>query len=438
MKAREPGNMEKNYMKKSGTSFPQSSLFLNRRLLVTLLMGFASGLPIALCSSTLQAWYTVADISIITIGILSLVGQPYVYKFLWSPILDRFVPPFLGRRRGWILLMQIALVITLIIMAFLNPQTHTVLLGVIALIAAFFSATQDIGIDAYRTDLLKPDERGLGAAMVTIGYRVALIISGGLAMVIAAKWGWRTTYLLMAILMGFEIIVTFWSPEPEFQAKAPTNIIKAVVEPFKEFMSREAAVGILLLIIIYKLTDAFAVSLGTTFLIRGVGFNLATVGMVYKMVGMAASVSGALVGGFIMVRLGMYRSLMSFGILQGASNLMYMLLAMVGKNIAMLVGAVFLENFCGGLATVAFVAFLMSLCDSRYTATQFALLSALSSIGRVFVGPAAAFMVKDLGWVQFYFWTAMIALPSLILLWFMRARVDAYIPVVIAKTDQAV
>jgi PAT family beta-lactamase induction signal transducer AmpG len=395
----------------------------NRRLLVTLFLGFSSGLPIALCSSTLQAWFTVAGINLMTIGALTLVQYPYALKWIWSPLLDRFVPPFLGRRRGWILLMQVALAVTIATMAFQNPKLNPWLISLLALLVAFFSATQDIGIDAYRTDVLKPNERGIGAAMVTGGYRIAMLVSGGLALVAAAVLGWRATYLLMAGLMLFGVFITLLAPDPEFQEKPPTTLAKAIVEPFKEFMSRDSAVVILIFIVIYKLSDALALALGTTFLIRGVGFSLADVGAIYKVVGMTATLLGAFVGGGAMMRIGMYRSLLYFGILQALSNLTFMALAIVGKSYTLMVFTIFAESFCGGLGTVALVAFLMSLCDCRYTATQFALLSALSSVGRIFVGPLASYMVEHLGWAQFYFWTTVVAIPSFFLLWILRHHI---------------
>ena len=397
---------------------------LNRRLLVTLFLGFSSGLPIALCTSTLQAWLTVSGVSLMTIGFATLIGQPYVYKFLWAPLFDRYLPPLLGRRRGWIMLLQIGLAITMVCMAMLDPHTHLIWIASLAFILAFLSSSQDINIDAYRTDLLPADERGLGAAMVTAGYRVAMLVSGGLALVFANIYGWRSTYLLMAVLMALQVLVTWWGPESVTAAKPPATLRKAVIEPFREFFNREAAIALLIFVIIYKLSDAFAVTLGSTFLLRGIGFSLADVGTIYKTVGMGSTLIGVFAGGMLMKRLGLYRSLMYFGILQGVSNLSFMVLAMAGKSYSLLVAAVFLENFCGGLGTAAFVAFLMSLCDLRYTATQYAVLSALSAVGRVFVGPIAAVMVKELGWTQFYFWAAMIMIPSLFLLVWLRPQID--------------
>lgn len=399
-------------------------LFTNRRMLVTLFLGFSSGLPLALTGTTLQAWFTLSGINLVAIGSLSLVGQPYVYKFLWAPLLDRFSPKIFGRRRGWIFIMQILLAITLSIMAFLKPQHLALEMGMLALTIAFFSATQDIAIDAYRVDLLKPEERGLGSAMVTGGYRVAMLVSGGLAMVLAAQIGWRNTYLLMAFFMLAATLITWFGPEPSEKIKSPASLSKAYIEPFLEFLSRRGAYLILAFIIAYKLGDAFTLSLGATFLLRGIGFSLTDVGLIYKTVGLAATMLGVFGGGAWMIRLGLFRSLFIFGILQAVSTLSFMLLAMVGKSYSVMVAAIFLESFCGGLGTVAFLAFLMALCDLRFSATQFALFTAFSAVGRTFIGPIAGVMVEKIGWTQFYFWSFILSVPGLLLLFWLRRYLD--------------
>lgn len=400
------------------------SHFANPRLMAVLLLSFSSGLPIALIGSTLQAWYTVTGVSLFTIGTLTLVGQPYVYKFLWAPLMDRYSLFGMGRRRGWILAMQVLLVLGLVVMAFLNPQVHAWILGWVALAVAFFSASQDISIDAYRTDVLHVKERGLGAAFNTFGYRVAMIVSGALALILAAEIGWQLTYLIMAALIALEIIVTLWAPPPDRPVEAPKTLTKAVVQPIREFFKRQNAIALLVFIVIYKLTDAFALALNTPFLIRGVGFDLLDIGTIYKITALVSTLVGSLIGGLLMRRMGLFRSLMYFGLLQAASNLAYMVLALAGKSYVLMVGAVLAEYFCGGLSTVAFVAFLMSLCNRRYTATQYALFSALSAVGRVFAGPEAALMVGHLGWALFYFVTFLIGIPALLLLWWLRSRVD--------------
>ncbi|HVV69782.1 MAG TPA: MFS transporter [Gammaproteobacteria bacterium] len=396
----------------------------NPRILVTMLLAFSSGLPLSLTGSTLQAWYTVSGVSIMAIGALSLVGQPYVYKFLWSPLLDRYNPPFLGRRRGWVAIFQFVLVLSLAIMAFMNPKTTPWLLAFMALLTAFFSATQDIAIDAYRTDLLHANERGFGAAVTAFGYRIALIFSGGLALVMADLMGWRATYLIMAGLLALEMLVVRFSPEPEQRTSAPTSLVKALVEPFKEFLTRPAAIAILLFVLLYKLSDVIALSLSTPFLLRGIGFSLSDVGVLYKTVGLIATLFGAFVGGAWLGSMGLFRSLMVFGILQGLSNLMFAILAIVGKSYPLLIGTIFIEGFCGGLSNVAIIAFLMGLCNVRYTATQYALLSALSAIPRVFIGPFAAWLVEDVGWINFFLISVVAMVPSLILLWWMKRKID--------------
>ena len=401
-------------------SQPHAHSLLNARLVVVLLLSFSSGLPLALLGSTLQAWYTVSGVGLFTIGTLTLVGQPYVYKFLWAPILDRFALLGLGRRRGWIVTMQILLVIGLVIMAFLTPDSHPWGLAWIALMVACFSASQDIAIDAYRTDILPASERGLGAAYNTFGYRIAVLVSGAIALILAAEVGWQFTYLTMAGLILLETIVTLLAPPPAPITGLPNTMTKAVTEPIRDFMRREKSLALLVFIVIYKLSDAFALSLNTPFLIRGLCFDLLEIGTIYKVTALTATLAGSLVGGLLIRRLGIYRSLLYFGLLQALSNLSYMALAIVGKNYLLMTAGVFTEFFCGGLSTVAFVSFLMSLCNRKYTATQYALFSALSAVGRVFAGPEAAAMVEHMGWALFYFSTFLIGIPTLFLLWWLR------------------
>lgn len=400
-----------------------------RRLFIILLLGFSSGLPIALTATALQAWFTVLGVSIVTIGVLTLVGQPYVYKFLWAPLLDRFCPPFLGRRRGWLIITQVGLMLSIAAMAFGNPATHPWALGLLALVVALLSATQDIAFDAYRTEVTAPEERGLSSALMGGGYRIAMMTSGGLALVLAQLTSWHTTYLIMASLMVIGMIATWMGYEASqvaLDAKRPQNLSTAVIGPLREFLSRPFAWGFLLLIILYKFGDALSISLTTPFLIRGLGFSLITVGTINKGVGMLASILGVLVGGAIMTRISLYRALLWFGILQLIAILTLMLLAIVGKNYTMLVTTIFADNFCNGMGTAAMLAFLMSLCDQRYTATQYALFSALAAIGRVFIGPLAGVMVAHMGWPNFFAWSFVVSLPSIFLLWWMRERLNGY------------
>ncbi|HXZ54807.1 MAG TPA: MFS transporter [Burkholderiales bacterium] len=408
-------------------------VFRSPRLAVILALGFSSGLPIALTGGTLQAWMTVEGVDLSTIGIFTLVGLPYVWKFLWAPAMDRFVPPFLGRRRGWLLVTQLLLAAGIGAMAFVSPRTDLALVAWLALAVAFLSASQDIVVDAYRTDVVAREERGLAGALGVVGYRIAMLVSGALALVLVAgsgfipALGWRNTYLLMAALMAVGVLAALWGEEPA-TVQAPRTLREAVVEPFREFFSRPGAIAILALLVLYKFGDAFAGSLTTAFLLRGAGFSLDDVGLVNKAVGLAATIVGALFGGALMVKLGLFRALLGFGILQGVAILSFLWLALVGKSYPIMVLAVGLENVTSGMGTAAFVALLMALCDHRFTATQYALLSALAAIGRVFVGPVAGYATDPrylgLSWAAFFFWAFVSAIPGLVLVWVLRREIE--------------
>lgn len=387
------------------------------------LAGFASGLPLALTGGTLQAWMTVAGVDLRTIGIFALVGLPYTVKFLWSPVMDRFVPPVLGRRRGWMLITQAALVLGIVAMAVGSPREAPMALGAIALLVAFASASQDIVIDAYRTDVLHEEERGLGAAVFVTGYRIAMLVSGALALILSERIGWKNSYLLMAALMGIGIATTLFGPEPEVRVVPPKTLREAVFSPLTEFFSRRKSVALLLLIVLYKLGDAYAGTLTTAFLLRGVGFTPTDVGTLNKGLGLVSLIVGAMFGGTWMVRLGLYRALLLFGALQAVSNLSFMVLSWVGKSYGMLVFTIAFENLCGGMGTAAFVALLMALCDHRYTATQYALLSSLAALGRIFVAPSSGFLVESVGWGVFFLFTALSALPGLGVLAWLREEI---------------
>jgi PAT family beta-lactamase induction signal transducer AmpG len=393
---------------------------LNRRVATVLFLGFSSGLPLALSGGTLQAWLTVEDVDIKTIGMFSLVGLPYTLKFLWSPLMDRFVIPIFGRRRGWIALSQLALIGLILGMSMTSPQNALGLLALFAFGLAFVSASQDVAIDAYRTEVLRERERGMGAAVSVTGYRVAMLVSGALALILSEYLGWRATYMLMALIMSIGVMAVWLGPEPEDPGTPPASMKEAVEGPFKEFFSRSGAGSLLALIVLYKFGDAMAGSLTTTFLIRGMDFSVGEVGVINKGMGLASTIIGALFGGVLMARLGLFKSLLIFGILQAVSNLSFMVLALVGKSYPLMIFTIAFENLAGGMGTAAFVAFLMVLCNHNYTATQFALFSALASLGRVFVGPLSGVLVDEMGWAVFFFTTFLFALPGLILLWFMK------------------
>ncbi|WP_051532241.1 AmpG family muropeptide MFS transporter [Brackiella oedipodis] len=406
--------------------FKGITTYFSPRVYPLLFLGMASGLPLALTGATLQAWVTVSNVSLSKIGLLTLVGSAYTFKFLWAPLLDRYIPPFLGRRRGWMVVTQVALALVLFILGHIDPAQDLLWVAILATLIAFLSATQDIAFDAYSTEILNTDERAAGAAIRTFGYRLGMIVSGGLAMVLAERYfNWGGVYQLMGGLMLIFALISALSPEPK-EVQPPRNLLDAFVDPFKEFFGRPEALMLLSLIILYKLGDAFAGALSTTFLIRGAGFSPETIGYVNKVLAVVATIIGALLGGAIMARLRIYKSLMFFGVLQAFSNLAYWFVAITPKNIYVMATAVGIENLCGGLGTAAFVSLVMGLCHPKFTATQFALLTALASVGRVFLaGPITPVLVEHLDWPAFFLITVLIAVPGLLLLFAYRKRIQA-------------
>ncbi|OWY68345.1 MFS transporter [cyanobacterium TDX16] len=463
-------------------------VFQSRKMAALLLLGFASGLPLFLTSRTLQIWMKEANIDLGVIGWFSLVALPYSLKFLWSPVLDRFLPPFLGRRRGWLAITQIGLIVAIAALALQQPAQDVRvlnLLAVTALIVSFFSATQDIVGDAYRTDVLKPQELETGASVWVLGYRMALLVTSFLALVLADYLPWQVVYLLMAALMGLGLFTTFWSPQPEGDIleerspptvkdlvfligggllisglllavgmgylplpifywivaalivawlatsfllptkareiateRSPQTLQEAVYLPFQEFFQRQgigAGILILLFILLYKLGDALVGNMANPFLVD-LGFSKSSIGAIQGGMGFLATTVGVLIGGVILTKIGINRALWGFGILQLMSNLGYYALALAGKNSSLLVIAINIENFCAGLVTVVTVAYLMSLCDRRFTTTQFALFSSLMAMSRdILAGPAGE-IAKATGWATFFLLTIVAAIPGLLLL----------------------
>lgn len=402
---------------------PYLKVFTNRRIAAVTLLGFSSGLPLSLTGGTLQAWMTVEGVDLKTIGIFALVSLPYTLKFLWSPVMDRFVPPWLGRRRGWILFTQICLMLGIAGMSLFSPKHVPLLIAMIAVMIAFASASQDIVVDAYRTDVLREKERGAGAAVFVFGYRLAILVAGALALILSEHINWNNTYLLMSAVMLIGILSTLLAPEPEKSVVPPKSLKEAVIGPMKDYFNRRNALLILFLIIFYKLGDAYAGSLTTAFLIRGAGFSAGDVGTINKGFGLACVIAGSFLGGAMMVKFGLFKSLLVFGVLQAVSNLSFMLLAYAGKNYEVFVFAIAFENLTGGMGTSAFVALLMTLCNSRFSATQYALLSSLAAIGRIFISPTSGFLVEAVGWAAFFFITTLVALPGLWLLWLLRNEI---------------
>lgn len=396
------------------------SVFTERRIIVTLLLGFASGLPLALSGSTLQAWYTDNGLSLQALGFMGIAGLPYTYKFLWAPFFDRFTPSFLGRRRAGMLIFQGLLCATLLGMSFFSPNEEPKFLFFLACLLAFFSASQDIAIDAYRTDILAPKERTLGASMAVSGYRMAMLISGGLALVLADAIGFQTTYLIMALLViGIGMSGTLIGPKPEI-VKAPHTFRESVIEPLQEFLSRRYALLILLFIVLYELGNAFASSLITPFLMRELLMTKTEIGTLVKFSGFTGVILGTLTAGLLALRWKVYWSMLLFGILQALGNLGYLMLAWTGPNYWAVGGVIFLDNFTGGMGQAALVGFLMSLCNPRFSAFQYAILSSLMAIGRVFIGPLAGHIAENYGWEIYFLSSLLLSLPGLVLLWFLK------------------
>ena len=503
-------------------------------LFVVAVLGFASGLPLALTGQALQAWLSTEGVDIATIGFLSLVGLPYTFKFLWAPLMDRFeLWPALGRRRGWLVLTQLGLAAALWALAGTPPRGALQVFALLAVLVAFVSASQDVVIDAYRTDLLRPSQRGLGASLNVLGYRLAMIVSGGVALiwtdpVQGSGWTWPQVYRGMAALMaGAAVLSAFALPRlrplavdptapalpsarndllgfgavllavaagylatlhaftplarwlmgawlaggrlaPALQARwidllallmgiaftlplaawaARRARFETLLSGLRSYFAQPGAAMFLLFIVFYKLGDAFAGALMTPFLLKAMAFASAEVGVVNKIIGLWLTLGGALLGGLLMLRLGLWRALMIFGILQAASNLGFWWLAVQGKGslpgllipafdwgfVALtqatpvdggLLMVIAFENLSGGMGTAAFLAFLMGLTQQRFTATQFAMLSAFASVGRVWVGPLAGVLAESIGWPAFFIVSTVLALPALGMLWLMRATVQ--------------
>lgn len=391
------------------------STFLNRRTLTILLLGFSSGIPLSLTGTTLQAWLKTENVDLGTIGLFALVGLPYTLKFLWSPLLDRFSLPFLGRRQGWMLASQVLLVLFITGMGFINPAQFPWFAAILAMFVAFFSASQDIVVDAYRTDVLLPDERGPGSSLYVTGYRIAMLVSGALALAMADHLPWRWVYFIMALTMSVGIITSLFAPQPQVKVVPPKSLKDAVVLPFKEFFTRKGALEVLAFIILYKIDVVLATALTTPFL-QELGFSKTDIGFASKTMGLIATILGALIGGALMIRLGTKRSLWTFGISQAVSGLSFVTLARLGHHYPMMLTSIFAENFCSGMGTAAYNAFLMGLCNKRFTATQFALLTSLMAITRVVGQSPSGFMVKAMGWEQYFIVSTFACIPSLLLL----------------------
>ncbi len=385
------------------------------RMLVALVMGFTSGLPLLLTGSVLQAWLKDSGVSLAAIGAASLIGLPYTLKFLWAPLFDRFTLPLFGRRRGWLLLMQIILAAALVGLSWSNPATNLWGVALAALLVTFFSASQDIVVDAYRRESLQDAELGFGSALFVNGYRIGMLLAGGGGLILADLLSFPVMYQLMAAFMGVGIITTLLAREPALPPGAPRTLKSAVIEPFVEFFRREEAWLILAFILFYKLGDTLATAISTPFYLD-LGFTKTEIGAVVKLFGFWATILGGTLGGIWILRMGMYRALWTFGILQMLSTFGFVLLAHLGPHLSGLAAVVAVENFTGGLGTAAFVGFMGAMTDKRFTATQYALLSSLMGVPRVILSAPTGWMAENMGWTLFFLTCTLMALPGLWLL----------------------
>ncbi|HVT62070.1 MAG TPA: MFS transporter [Legionellaceae bacterium] len=397
-----------------------------KQLFIVFLLGFSSGLPMCLVSSTLQAWFADAGLSVWITSSLSLISLPYLYRFLWSPFLDRYCLSFLGKRRSWILLMQILLALGFHVMTWFTPQISPMLMIGLASILVVCSATQDASIDAHRTEYLPSSLYGLGASLAVLGYRIAILMGGGLALIMAQYYGWIVTYRVMSGLFLIGMVAILYSPEPStHQSSSPISV--SFINPLRDLLSRAHIGAFCIFILLFKFGEAFTTSTSgiiMPFLLQGLGFSLATIGKVNKIYGVIAIIVGGLSGGLILTRYTLYRSLLVFGLLQAFTNIIFILLACIENNLSVLKFAVISDNFAAGLGSTAIVALLMRFVNQRYTATQFSILVGIAGLPRVFSGPIGAFIQAYCGWVGLYIASSLLALTFIPFLY--RIRHQSY------------
>jgi len=397
---------------------PQTSLLktiFSRRMLVALIMGFSCGLPLLLTITVLQAWMTEEGVDLTVIGLMALVGLPYTAKFFWAPFMDRYTLPFLGRRRGWLLTAQLALALAIAGMGLTDPSASPWMVAAAAFLATFFSASQDIVVDAYRREDLSDEELGLGSSLYVNGYRLGMLLASGGGLILADHIPFSWVYLIMAVCMLPGVLTTLLAPEPPLPAGAPRRLREAVIDPLTEYFSRQGALWILGFILLYKIGDTMASAMTTPFYLD-IGFTKTEIGAVVKLFGFWATVVGSLIGGVIMLRLGINRSLWIFGVLQAVSTAGFALLARIGHSVPLLSGVIAFENLSGGMGTAAYVAFMASITNKRFTATQYALLSSLMGVPRVVASAPTGFLVKHFGWEGFFIACTLIAIPGMLLL----------------------
>lgn len=390
-------------------------VFFSGRMAITFVMGFACGLPLLLTISVLQAWMQESGVDLTVIGLMALVGLPYTLKFLWAPFLDRFTPPFLGRRRGWLLMAQVALMAAIIGLGLTQPAKHPWLVALCAFLVTFFSATQDIAVDAFRRESLADAELGLGSSLYVNGYRLGMLLASGGGLILADHLPFSQVYTIMALCLLPGVLTTLLAPEPHHAEGAPRSMAEAVLDPLKDYFSRPGALLILLFILLYKIGDSMAGAMTMPFYLD-IGFTKTQIGAVVKLFGFWATISGGLIGGMLMLPLGIPRSLWIFGLLQAISTAGFVLLAWAGDQLWLLAAVIAFENLSSGMGTAAFVAYMASITNKKFTATQYALLSSLIGIPRVVAAAPTGFLAKIMGWDVFFIICTLAAAPGLLLL----------------------
>jgi PAT family beta-lactamase induction signal transducer AmpG len=421
------------------TSAPRKSwgqalaVYFEPRQLIILVMGFASGLPLLLTLSTLSYWLATTEADLTTIGLFAAVGAPYGWKFLWSPVIDQVRLPvlstLLGHRKSWLIVLQGFLAVAIFALGLTDPTTNPFGTAFAVLTVAFFSASQDIVIDAYRIEILKEEEQAAGAATTQIGYRIGLLLAGAGAIALSDFVSWATVFAVLAACILACAVFTLFIPEPQVRRPAFGNdyaawLNEAVVQPFREFMQRRGWVVVLLFILFYKFGDAFSGFLANPFY-KAMGFSGVEIALMTKIYGLIATMVGGVLGGVIVARIGLFRTLMIGGILQAVTNLLFTMLALHGHDLVWLGIAITADNLAGGLAAAAFVAYLSGLCNKAFTATQYALLSSFMAQGRTLMSMPSGWLAEKLHWPEFWAITAFMAIPGLILLvWIMRLYPD--------------
>ena len=378
-------------------------------------MGFSCGLPLLLTISVLQAWMKEEGVDLTVIGMMALVGLPYTVKFLWAPLLDRYTLPFLGRRRGWLLAAQLALALAIAGLGCTSPAKSPWMVAFAAFLVTFCSASQDIVVDAYRREDLTDLELGLGSSLYINGYRLGMLLASGGGLIMADYIPFSLVYLIMALGMVPGIATTFLAPEPTTPAGVPRTLKDAVLKPMVEYFSRRGALWILAFILLYKIGDTMASAMTTPFYLD-IGFTKTQIGAVVKLFGFWATIAGSLIGGICMLRLGIPRSLWIFGILQALSTAGFALLAQIGPSLSWLAGVIAFENLSSGMGTAAYAAFMASITDKRFTATQYALLTSLMGVPRVLAAAPTGLLAKTFGWQGFFICCTVSALPGMLLL----------------------